>query len=94
MVQLSLVKELIRRRWVFTIKCLSDRSIEHYKARLVAQGYNQTYEIDYCETFGPVAKDNNRRILISLAAHFNWPSLQYDVKVRARHIYEDAPWIF
>ena len=32
------------------------------------------------ETFALVAKMNPIRILISLAPHFNWPLLQYDVK--------------
>ncbi|RVX19841.1 Retrovirus-related Pol polyprotein from transposon RE1 [Vitis vinifera] len=32
------------------------------------------------ETFAPVAKINTVRILLSLAAHYNWQLLQYDVK--------------
>ena len=67
-------------RWFFTIKYLLDGRIEQYKARLVAHGYTQTYGIDYGETCAPFARMNIKRILISLAAHFNWPLLQYDVK--------------
>ena len=67
-------------KWVFTIKYLSDGRIERYKARLVAQGYNQVYGIDYGETFAPVAKMNTIRILITLAVQFDWPLQQYDVK--------------
>ena len=36
--------------------------------------------MDYQETFAPVAKMNTVRILLSLAAHFSWQLLQYDVK--------------
>ena len=39
-----------------------------------------TYGIDYSETFAFVAKMNTIKILISLAAHFGWPLLQYDIE--------------
>lgn len=67
---------------VFTIKRKSDRSIERYKARLVAKSFTQTYGIDYQETFAPVpvAKINSIRVLLSLAAHLNWPLQQLDTK--------------
>ena len=67
-------------RWVFTLKCKADGSIDRHKARLVARGYTQTYGIDYQEPFAPVAKLNTIRILISLAINFDWPLQQYDIK--------------
>ncbi|BBG93591.1 transposable element gene [Prunus dulcis] len=51
-----------------------------YKARLVAKGYTQRYEIDYQETFAPVAKIKTIRVLLSLAANLDWPLHQFDVK--------------
>ena len=57
----------------------SEGKVERYKARLVARGYNQTYGIDYDETFARVAKMNTVRILISRATHFGWPLHQLDV---------------
>ena len=67
-------------KWVFTIKQNADGSIERYKARLVAKGFTQTLGIDYEETFAPVAKMNSIRVLFSLAAYFDWPLHQLDVK--------------
>ena len=75
-VNLPPMKKPIGCRWVFTVKYLSYGKIERYKARLVAQGYNQTYGIDYGETFALVAI----RILIALAVQHDWTLQQYDVK--------------
>ena len=65
---------------MFTIKYHSDGTIERYKAHLVAKGYTQMYGIDYLETFAPVAKITSARVLLSLAATFDWPLHQFDVK--------------
>ena len=73
-------KKIVGCKWVFTVKCRANGSVERYKARLVAKGYTQTHEIDYQETFAPVAKINSIRILLSLAANYDWPLHQLDVK--------------
>ena len=67
-------------KWVFVVKFKGDSYLERYKARLVAKGYTHTYGVDYQETFAPVAKMNIVRILLSLAANFDWELQQYDVK--------------
>jgi len=73
-------KKIIGCKWVFTVKYKSNAGIDQYKARLVAQGFSQTYGIDYEETFTPVAKLNSIRVLLSIAVNMDWELFQFDIK--------------
>ncbi|PKU63096.1 Retrovirus-related Pol polyprotein from transposon TNT 1-94 [Dendrobium catenatum] len=66
-------------KWIFRTKYLADGTIARYKARLVAQGFNQEQGLDYAETFSPVAKMPTIRVLITIALHHAWPLHQLDV---------------
>ena len=57
-----------------------DGSICKHKARLVVKGYVQSYGVDYTETFAPVARLDNIRLLFALAAHKGWEIHQMDVQ--------------
>ncbi|GKA99798.1 retrotransposon protein, putative, ty1-copia subclass [Tanacetum coccineum] len=57
-----------------------DGAVHTYKARLVAKGYTQTPGIDYEETFSPVADIRAIRILIAIAAYYDYEIWQMDVK--------------
>jgi Reverse transcriptase (RNA-dependent DNA polymerase) len=69
---LSKGKKPIGCKWIYKTKYNSDRTIERYKARLVAKYFTQIYDIDYQETFAPVAKMNTVRILLSVAINLGW----------------------
>nr|GEU73577.1 hypothetical protein [Tanacetum cinerariifolium] len=51
------------------------------KARLVARGYRQEEEIEFEESFAPVARLKAIRIFIAFAAHMNMVVYQMDVKI-------------
>ncbi|GKG11011.1 retrotransposon protein, putative, ty1-copia subclass, partial [Tanacetum coccineum] len=46
----------------------------------VAKGYTQLYGVDYEETFSPVADIRAIRVLISIAAYYDYEIWQMDVK--------------
>jgi hypothetical protein len=59
-------------RWVYKTKFKSDGTIDRHKARLVAQGFTQTFGVDYKETFTPGAKMNIVRVLLSVVVNKGW----------------------
>ena len=67
-------------KWVFKVKTRSDGSVERYKARFVAHGFQQEQSRDYDETFAPVAHMTTVRTLIAVAAVRHWSLFQLDVK--------------
>ena len=79
MVDLPLGQSVVGCRWVYKIKTKVDGFVERYKARLVAKGFTQEYDIDYEETFAPVARHTSIRYLIAVAI-YRWPIYQMDVK--------------
>ncbi|GKE38513.1 retrotransposon protein, putative, ty1-copia subclass, partial [Tanacetum coccineum] len=68
-------------KWLFKKKTDMDGAVHTYKARLVAKGYTQTPGIDYEETFFPVADIRAIRILIAIAAFYDYDIWQMDVKI-------------
>ena len=67
LVTLPLGKSLVGCKWIYKIKTHFDGSIKCYKAHLVAKSFTQEYEIDYEETFAPVACISSVRALLAIA---------------------------
>lgn len=72
-------KKIIGCKWVFKIKLRADGTLDKCKARLVANGYDQEYGMDYTEVFSFVAKHVTIRLMITVATINSWPLHQLDV---------------
>lgn len=59
-------------KWVFRIKRNVDEEIDKYKARLVAKGYSQVYDVDYNDTYIPIAYLTSLRTILAIAARNDW----------------------
>ncbi|GJT67942.1 retrotransposon protein, putative, ty1-copia subclass [Tanacetum coccineum] len=70
----------VKSKWLFKKKTDINGNINTYKARLVAKCFTQTYGVDYEETFSPVADIKAIRILIAIAAYYDYEIWQMDVK--------------
>ena len=57
---------------MFRLKYNLDGSVQCYKTRLVAKGFQQTTSIVFNETFNPVIKPYTIRVILTLAASSNW----------------------
>ena len=58
-----------------------DGDVHIYKARLVAKGFWQVQEVDYDETFSPVAMLKFDWIILAIDAYFDYEIWQMDVKI-------------
>lgn len=66
-------------RWVFKTKRDEAGRIARYKARFVAQGFSQLANVDYFDTYAPVAKLSSVRVILALAAPRDWELDNMDV---------------
>ncbi|GJR55976.1 retrovirus-related pol polyprotein from transposon TNT 1-94 [Tanacetum coccineum] len=71
---------IIGTKWVFKNKLDKNSIVSRNKERLVAQGYNQQEEIDFDETYAPVARLESIRILLVYACAHDFKLFQMDVK--------------
>lgn len=64
---------------MFRTKRKADGSVERYKARLVARGFNQVVGEDFFVTFNLIVKPTSVHLLLSMALSRGWTLRQLDV---------------
>ncbi|KAA0034863.1 gag/pol protein [Cucumis melo var. makuwa] len=67
-------------KWIYKRKRGADGKVQTFKARLVAKGYTQVEGVDYEKIFSSVAMLKSIRILLSIAAYFDYEIWQMYVK--------------
>ncbi|GJV92065.1 retrotransposon protein, putative, ty1-copia subclass [Tanacetum coccineum] len=82
LVELSLNGKTVGSKWLFKKNTDMDGAIHTYKAHLMANGYTQTPGIDYEETFSSVPDVRAIRILIAIAAYYDYEIWQIDFLVK------------
>eukprot|EP00253_Pinus_taeda_P029196 PITA_29196 len=85
LVELPAGRKPIGSKWVFKKKTNAKGKVEKYKAWLVAKGYSQVPGIDFRDIFSTVAKVTSIRLLLSIAAAFDFEVEQMDVKTTFLH---------
>eukprot|EP00253_Pinus_taeda_P003247 PITA_03247 len=85
LVELPAGRKPIGSKWVFKKKTNAEGKVDKYKARLVAKGYSQVPRIDFGDIFSPVPKITSSRLLLSVAATFDFEVEQMDVKTTFLH---------
>jgi len=70
----------IKTRFMFDIKHDAEGKLTRYKARLVAQGFNQVPGRDFDETLAPLPKAAETRALFAVSAAMGWEIHHVNVK--------------
>jgi hypothetical protein len=66
--------------WVFAYKVRADGQIEHYKCRLVAQGFAQRPGVDNNEVWAPTSFPAVLRCLLAYATAHDCGTIQADIR--------------
>jgi hypothetical protein len=73
-------QNVVDTKWVFHNKQDEHGVVTRNKARLVAKGYSQVKDLDFEETFAPVARLDSIRILLAYVTHHGFKFYQMGVK--------------
>ena len=67
--------------WKHTLKKDQKGTIVCAKSRLVAQGFSQTFGVNYDKAYAPVVRMTSLRTICTIATQNKWPIHQMDVDV-------------
>jgi hypothetical protein len=73
--------KLIECKWIYKTKRDMDGNVHIHKARLGEKGFRQVQGVDYDKTFSSVAMLKSIRIILAIAAYFDYEIWQMDVKI-------------
>jgi hypothetical protein len=73
-------QNIVGTKWVFRNKQDEHRVLIRNKARLVAKGYAQVTDLDFEETFAPVARLESIHILLAYVDHHSFKLFQMEAK--------------
>lgn len=65
-------RKIMANKWIFKKKTNVDGNVVVHKARLLAKGFRQVEGFDYSETFSLVAMLKSVRILLAIAAYYDY----------------------
>jgi hypothetical protein len=65
-------RKAIENKWIFKKKTNADGNVTVYKVRLVAKGFQHIKGVDYDETFSLVVMLKSIRVLLAIAAYFDY----------------------
>ena len=72
---------IVGSKWTYYLKKNNKNTIIRLKSCLVAQGFTQTFGVNYDETYIPVVRMTSLWTICTIAAYNNWPIHQMGVDV-------------
>ena len=77
--------QTIDARWIFSKKYNADGTLKLHKARLVARGFGQVFQLNYFETFSPTLRYKSLKLILAAAHQWQYQLFTLDVKTAFLH---------
>jgi hypothetical protein len=73
-------RKIVKNKRVYKLKLVANKSVDRYKARLMAKGFTQKEGVDFKETFSPIVKFDSIKIVFSITITKDMNITQFDVR--------------